>query len=99
MVGSSAFKPSGAPGSPTLVRPGTNRRLTGDECSPAGGAALLTIPVGEDRSFLADTVNVGRLIPHHAHVVSTDIENSNVITHYHQDIGFACLARLLSLRD
>ena len=57
------------------------------------------IPVGEDRTFLADTVNVGCLIAHHAHVVSTDIEYSNVITHYDQNIGFARLVRLLSLGD
>jgi hypothetical protein len=32
----------------------------------AGGAALLSIPVGEQRALLRDAVNIERLVTHHA---------------------------------
>ena len=35
-----------------LGQAGADRRLTGDEGGAAGGAALLAVPVGEDRAFL-----------------------------------------------
>jgi hypothetical protein len=30
---------------------------------------LLAIPIREERPFLSDAVNVGRLVAHHAHIV------------------------------
>ena len=56
-----------------LGQPGADGRLPGDECRAAGGAALLAIPVGEERAFLGDAVDVRRLVAHHALVVGADV--------------------------
>jgi hypothetical protein len=37
-----------------------DRRLAGDESGAARGAALLPVPVGEQRAFLGDAIDVGR---------------------------------------
>jgi hypothetical protein len=49
---------------------GAETRLAGDEARAPGGAALLTIPIGEQRAFLRDAVNVRCFVAHHALVVS-----------------------------
>ena len=41
-----------------LGQPGADRRLAGEERGPAGGAALLPVPVGEPRPFSGDAVDV-----------------------------------------
>ena len=50
-----------------LGQAGADGRLPGDERRAAGGAALLAVPVGEQRAFLGDAVDVRRLVAHHAH--------------------------------
>jgi len=62
--------------------------LTGDECSATGRAALLAVPVGKQRAFLGDAVNVGRAIAHHTQVVSADVRPTDVITHDEKNVGF-----------
>ena len=42
----------GRAGQPDLGEAGANRRLPGDEGRATGGAALLAVPVGEQRAFL-----------------------------------------------
>ena len=49
-----------------LGEAGADGRLPGDERRAAGGAALLAVPVGEQRAFLGDAVDVRRLVAHHA---------------------------------
>ena len=69
---------------------GAYRRLAGDEGSATGGAALLAIPIGEQRTVSGDAVDVGRPVTHHALVVGTDIELADIITPDDKDIGFLC---------
>ncbi len=57
-----------------LGEAGADGRLPGDERRATGGAALLAIPVGEQRAFLGDAVDVRRLVAHHAHVVGAEVE-------------------------
>ena len=45
-------------------------RLADDERSPAGGAALLAVAVGEQPAFLGDAVDVRRVVAHDAVVVA-----------------------------
>ena len=78
-----------------LGQAGADRRLAGDEGRAAGRAALLAVPVGEDRAFLADAVDVGRAVAHDAHVVGADIEPADVVAHDEQDVRLAaCRLRL-----
>ena len=58
-----------------------------------GGAGLLAVVVGEQRAFLRDTVNVGRLVAHHALVVGADVPVADVIAPDDEDIGFLCLCQ------
>src|SRR5271170_2547338 len=53
-------------GQADLGEAGANRRLTGDEGCPSGGATLLAIPVGEHRAFLGDAVDIRGTVPHDA---------------------------------
>jgi hypothetical protein len=78
---------------PDLCQTGTHGRLAGDERSPAGGAALLAVPVGKDRSFGGNTVDVRRLVAHHSHVVGGDIELADVVSPDHQDVRFVLRRR------
>src|SRR5450755_4632874 len=48
-----------------LGEAGADGRLPGDERGAPCGAALLGIPVGENRPLMADAVNVWRLVAHH----------------------------------
>ena len=75
-----------------LGQAGADRRLPGDESGAAGGAALLAIPVGEDRAFFADAVDVGRAVAHDAHVVGADVEPADVVAHDEQDVRLAARA-------
>src|SRR5262249_47059304 len=76
---------------------GTNRRLTCNECRAPRGAALLTVPVSEVRTFLGDAVDVGGPIPHDAVVVRADIEPADIVSPDDQNIWLAGL-RHLTLR-
>ncbi len=71
-----------------LGQSGAHRRLPGDESCAAGGAALLAVTVGEDRALLRDAVDVRRLVAHHAHVVSADVEAVDVIAPDDEDVRF-----------
>ena len=64
----------------------TQGALAGDEGGTAGGAGIFTIGIGEDRAFFGDTVNIGRAIAHHAHVVGRDIGPADIIAENHQNI-------------
>src|SRR5271170_6289561 len=58
---------------------GANRRLTGDEGCPSGGATLLAIPVGEHRALLGDAVDIRGTITHDAMVVGADVVPANIV--------------------
>ena len=51
MVTSRACRPFLRAGQADLEQPGAEARLAGDEARAAGGAALLAVPVGEQRAF------------------------------------------------
>ena len=80
-------------GQADLGQAGADRRLAGDEGRAAGSAALLAVPVGEDRAFLADAVDIGRAVAHDAHVVGADIEPADVVAHDEQDVRLAAGGR------
>ncbi len=67
---------------------GAEAALPGDERGAAGGAALLAVPVGEQRAFFGDAVDVGGFVTHHALVVGADIEPADVIAPDDKDVGF-----------
>jgi D-tyrosyl-tRNA(Tyr) deacylase len=48
----------------------------------------MPIPVGEDRTFLGNSVDIGCLVSHHTHVEGTDVELADIIAPDNQDIGF-----------
>jgi hypothetical protein len=59
-----------------------------NEGRAASGAALLAVPVGEQGAFLRDTVDVRRLVAHHALVVGADVEAADVVAPDDEDVGF-----------
>src|SRR5260370_20046239 len=67
---------------------GAKARLACDEARAPGGAALLAVPVREQRAFFGDAVNVRRLVAHHALVVGADVPVTDVIPPEDQDVGF-----------
>ena len=75
-----------------LGQAGADRRLPGDERRAAGGAALLAIPVGEQRAFFGDAVDVGRLVAHDAAVVGADVELADVVAPDDEDVGLLVAA-------
>ena len=84
----------GRAGQADLGQPGADRRLAGDEGGAPGGAALLAVPVGEERALLGDPVDVGRAVAHHAVVVGADVELADVVAPDHQDVGLRGAALL-----
>src|SRR4029453_1073427 len=74
-------------GQSNLEHAGAETRLTGDETRASGGAALLTIPIREQRAFLGDAVKVWRLVAHHALVVGAEVPVANVIAPDDEDVG------------
>ena len=78
----------------------SNRRLTRDERRATSGATLLAIPISKERALFGDAINVGRLVAHHALVVCTDVELTDVVTPNHQDVGLltGCLGSLSARR-
>ena len=82
-------KSDGRTGQTDFGQAGPDRRLPGDEgCAPRG-AALLAVPVGEQRAFLGDTVDVRRAVAHDAQIVGAHIEPADVVGHDHQDVRLA----------
>jgi hypothetical protein len=61
--------------------PDAERVLAGDEGGTAGGAGLLPVVVGEERSLPCDAVNIWCLSAHHAAVIGAYVPNSDVIRH------------------
>ena len=72
---------------------GAQRMHAGEEGVAAGGAALLGIVVREDRAFLADAIDVGRLPDHQAAVIDARLHDADVVAHDEEDVGL--LLRLL----
>ena len=75
------------PRQPDLGQSGADRRLAGDEGGAPGGAALLAVPVGEERALLRDAVDVGRPVAHHPEVVGAHVQPADVVGHDHEDVG------------
>src|SRR6516162_1672014 len=71
-----------------LSEPGADRRLAGDKRGAAGGAALLAIPVGEERALVRDAVDVGCPVAHHSLVVRADVPVADVVSPQDQDVRF-----------
>ena len=63
----------------------------GEEGVAPGGAALLGVVVGEERAFLADPVDVGRLADHQAAVVDRRLHVADVVAHDEEDVGLGLL--------
>ncbi len=75
-------------GHPDGEQTGAEGVLAEDEGRPPGGAALLGVPVGEERPFLCHGVDVGRLVAHHPLVVGADVPVADVVAPDDQDVGF-----------
>ncbi len=43
-------------------------------------AVILSVVIGEQRALVSQAVDVGRLVAHHAQVISADVEVTNVVT-------------------
>src|SRR5579863_4888180 len=71
-----------------LGQPRADRVLAGYEARAAGGAALLGIIVGEGDPFDRDTIDVGRVVAHHAAAEMTDVPYPDVVTPQDQDVRF-----------
>src|SRR5262245_48882612 len=69
--------------------------LSQDERRPARRAALLGVEVCEDCALLADAIDVGCLVAHHAVAISADVVDPDVITPQDQDVGFLGLRQSL----
>ncbi len=74
-------------GQADLQQAGAEWRLAGDERGAAGGAALLAVPVGEERAFLGDAIDVRRLVAHHALVVGAEVPVADVVAPEDEDVG------------
>jgi hypothetical protein len=75
-------------GESDLRESGADRRLSGDECGSASRAALLPIPIGEQRAFLRDAIDVWRAIAHDPVVVGAHVEPADVVAPDDQDVRF-----------
>ncbi|MNZ60696.1 hypothetical protein D3C78_787700 [compost metagenome] len=71
-----------------LGQPGAQRRLAGNEARPAGGAAVLCVIVGKHHAFFTDAVDVRRLVTDYPFAIGADVGLADVVTEYHQDVGF-----------
>jgi hypothetical protein len=49
---------------------------------------LLTIPVGKERAFLCDAVNVRRFVAHHALIVCAEVPIADIVAPDDEDVGF-----------
>src|SRR5262249_6481051 len=73
-------------GQADLEQAGAEGTLPGDECSPASGAGLLSVAVGEDCPLLGDAVDVGRTVTHHAAVVGAKVPVADVVAPDDEDV-------------
>ena len=62
--------------------------LTQNKGRSSSGTTLLSIPVRKQSALVGDPVDVGRIITHHALVVSIDVPVADIVTPDHQDVGF-----------
>src|ERR1700720_3872432 len=67
------------------------RVLPQNEGGAACRAALLSIGVGEDRTFFRQAINVGRSVAHYSEVVGANVVNADVIAPDNEDVGFLLL--------
>ena len=74
---------------------GAQRIHAGEEGIAPRRAALLGVIVHEDRTFVADAIDVGRFADHQAAVVDARLHPADVVAHDEEDVG---LLLLLSLR-
>ena len=72
---------------------GAKGLLAQDERCPSGGTALLPVGIGEYRSFLGDSINIWRAIPHQAHCVGANLRNADVVAEDDKDVGLLSLLR------
>ena len=86
MVGSSACRPIGAPGMPTLVRPVRKTLWPVMNDDAAGGAALLAVGVGEEHAFVGDAVDVGRPVAHQPVAVAAQVRDADVVAPDDEDV-------------
>ena len=70
-----------------LEQAGADGRLARQEGGAAGGAALLAVPVGEQRTLSGDPVDVGGLVAHDAQVVGAGVVPADVVAPDHEDVG------------
>ena len=63
--------------------------LAGKERRAPGGAGLLTVILQEANPFLANSIDVRRLIPEQAITVSADVGDADVVTPDDKDVRFA----------
>ena len=86
------LKPLFGAGQTDLEQASAKTDLAGNECCASRGAALLAVPVGEERAFLGNAVDVGSLVAHHPLVVSADIPKADVVAPDDEDVGFSLLS-------
>jgi hypothetical protein len=70
---------------------GAQRMHAGEERVPACGATLLGIVMREDRAFIADAIDVGRLADHQPAMVDARLVEADIVAHDEEDIGFLLL--------
>ena len=62
--------------------------IAAEESGATGGAALLSVIVGEGETFAGDAVDVGGFVTHHAAVVVADVPGADIVTPDDEDIWF-----------
>ncbi len=77
-------------GQADLGHAGAHRHHAANERRAPGGAGLLPVVIGEGYALSGNTVDIGRLVPHHAAVVVADIRDTDIVTPDDEDIGFSC---------
>jgi len=76
-----------APGELRRDHAGAQRVHAGEERVAPGGAALHRVIVGEDRTLLPNTVDVGRFAERQPAVVDADLHPADVVAHDEKDVG------------
>jgi len=67
------------------------RMHAGKESIAPGGATLLGIISHEDRTFVADAIDVRRFSYHQTSMVDTRLHPADIVAHYENDVGFFLL--------
>jgi hypothetical protein len=65
---------------------GSNWILASDEGGPPGRAALLPVVVGERRSFIADSIDIGSPIAHLTPVIVADVPPADIVAPKNEDV-------------